>query len=188
MTPLVVASTAVGEMRGLQRPCASDSDPPRRRRLAQKTEDNSAARDQTIVDYHGSRPGKVAARDFQPINSPLTRTTISPPSSLMTQQAGNALEKGSDVRRRPLACAGEPWLFASPTRFSQYPSPLRVEKHIVAWSAMYSPSRTARKTPQVAIVTRQLQPVKGQYQPILVSCFARQDDIRWTSILLYIYD
>jgi hypothetical protein len=156
-----------------------------RRRLAQKTENNSATRDQTIVDYHGSRPGKVSARDFQPISLLLVRTTTSPPPSLtlvMTQQAGNALEKGIDVRRRPLACAGEPWLFASPTRFSQCPSPLRVEKHIVAWSAMYSPSRTARKTPQVAIVTRQLQLVKGQYQAILVICFSQQDVIRWPSI------
>jgi len=92
------------------------------------------------------------------------------------------------MRRRPLACAGEPWLFASPMRFSQCPSPLRVEKHAVAWSAMYSPSRTARKTPQVAIVTRQLQLVKGQFQPILVICFARQDGIRWTSILHNMYD
>jgi hypothetical protein len=160
-----------GELREPRRPCASDGDPPRRRRLAQKTEDNSAARDQTIVDYHGSRPGKVAARDFQPINSPLARTTTSPPSSVMTQQAGKCAEKGSDMRRRPLACAGEPWLFASPTRFSQCPSPLRVEKHAVAWSAMYSPSRTARKTPQVAIITRQLQLVKGQFQPIFGHLF-----------------
>jgi hypothetical protein len=157
----------------------------------QRLKNNSAARDQTIVDYHGSRPGKVSAGDFQPISSPLARTTSSPPSSLlslMTQQAGNALEKGSDMRRRPLACAGEPWLFASPTRFSQCPSPLRVEKHIVAWSAMYSPSRTARKTPQVAIVTRQLQLVKGQFHPILVICFARQNVIRWPSILYNMYD
>ena len=177
-----------GELRGLQRPCASDSDPLVRRRLAQKTEGNSAARDQTIVDYHGSRPGKVATRDFQPINLPPAHTTTSPPSLLVTQQAGKCAEKGSDMRRRPLACAGEPWLFASPTRLSQCPSPLRVEKPIVARSAIYSPSRTARKTPQVAIVTRQLQLVKGQCHLSWVICFARQNVIRWPSIIYNVYD
>jgi hypothetical protein len=174
-----------------QTPCASDDNLPLRRRLAQKTENDSAACDQTIVDYHGSRPGKVSARDFQPISLLLVRTTTSPPPSLtflMTQQAGNALEKGSDVRRRPLACAGEPWLFASPTRFSQCPSPLRVEKHIVAWSAMYSPSRTARKTPQVAIVTRQLQHVKGQIRPISIIWCLYAGLVHWPSILYYMYD
>ena len=54
---------------------------PWRLRLATKTVNNSAARDQTIVDYHDSRQGKVSARDFQPINLPLARTTISPPPS-----------------------------------------------------------------------------------------------------------
>jgi hypothetical protein len=161
-----------GELRGLQRPCASDSDPLVRRRLAQKTEGNSAARDQTIVDYHGSRPGKVATRDFQPINLPPAHTTTSPPSSVMTQQAGKCL-------RREVICADGPSPVQENPGFSRLrraspnaPRPPRVEKHIVAWSAMYPPSRTARKTPQVAIVTRQLQLVKGQLLPILAICFA----------------
>jgi hypothetical protein len=86
-------------------PCASDGYLPQRRRLAQllaqllKTV--SAARDQTIVDYHDSRPGKVATRDFQPIRSPLTRTTTSPPAPLLAQQAGKAL-------RREAICADGP--------------------------------------------------------------------------------
>src|SRR6185437_14289385 len=113
-----------------------------------------------------SRQGKVSARDFQPINLP--RAHDNQPAAIMKDADDTAswkcAEKESDVRRRPLACAGEPWLFASPTRFSSCLSPLRGENRIVAWSAMYSPFRTARKTPQVAIVTRQLQHVKGQFR------------------------
>jgi hypothetical protein len=171
-----------GEMRALRRHAPATAISLGDAGWHKRLKNNSAARDQTIVDYHGSRPGKVSAGDFQPISSPLARMTISPPSSLLTQQAGNALEKGSDMRRRPLACAGEPWLFASPTRFSQCLSPLRVGKHIVAWSAMYSPSRTARKTPQVAIVTRRLQLVKGQFPPVSAIYFSGQGVTRWPSV------